>query len=141
MNQSRIAHLSSKIFILLSSIAIGFVSIQSMIDPIATMDLVNVHLGNNDAISSIRGIYGGIGIVITLSLLHLFFKDYKKGLVFSVMFWSAYAISRVVTYIVDGPLGEFGSQWLLLESILSLLGMTLVILNTRFTSIAQPNQA
>ena len=57
--------ISSKIFIGFSIVSVGYVSILSLLDPKSTMEMVNTSLNNNDAISSIRGIYGGVGIVIT----------------------------------------------------------------------------
>jgi len=96
------------------------------------MDLVATQLSNTDAISSIRGIYGGVGLVICLSLVHLLLKDEKKALIFLSLFWLAYSISRLITILVDGPLGEFGSQWLVIESTLGILALVLLLFYRRF---------
>jgi hypothetical protein len=42
---------------------------------------------------------------------------------FIALFWCMYALSRLMTISVEGPLGDFGSQWLVIESTLSLLSL------------------
>ncbi|MGD1847560.1 MAG: DUF4345 family protein, partial [Salibacteraceae bacterium] len=49
----------------------------------------------------------------------------RMGLGFLILFWGAYAISRLITLIADGPLGDFGSQWLLMESVFCVLAVGL----------------
>lgn len=97
------------------------------------MNLVQVALPNNDAYSSIRGVYGGVGLTIVISLIYLAFKDAGKGLVFLSMLWGFYALSRLLTMAVEGALGEFGKQWLTIESILCLLSVTLLFLRKKNT--------
>jgi len=133
MYTQKVIAVSSKVFLGFSIFSIGYVSILSMLNPVATMELVNTTLQNTDAISSIRGIYGGVGLAITCSLIYFMLKDVQKGLSFLTMFWGAYAISRVITHLVDGPLGDFGSQWLVIESILFVLALVLLGLNARFS--------
>lgn len=102
-----------------------------MISPQNTMDLVNVSLDNNDAISSIRGVFGGVGITISASILLLFLKKrYFDVLLFLSMFWGLYTVSRLITILVDGKLGDFGNQWIMIESILSICGLALLILSS-----------
>lgn len=122
---------SSTIFIGLSIISIGYVSVLSLLNPQATMAMVNTSLNNTDAISSIRGIYGGVGMVITSCLIYLLLKDIKKGLTFLCLFWSAYAFSRIITLLIDGPLGDFGTQWLIIESAQGMLALTLLLLHKK----------
>jgi hypothetical protein len=131
MSTKKVITASSKVFIGFSIFSVGYVSILSLINPIATMELVNTPLPNNDAISSIRGIFGGVGIVITISLIFLLLKDLTKGLSFLTLFWGAYAISRIITILADGPLGDFGNQWLTIESTLCITGLILLILNKK----------
>lgn len=119
--------IASRTFIVFSCLSLGYVSILAFTNPQAVMDLVNVSLPNNDAISSIRGIYGGVGLTVVISLLYLAFTDVKKGLIFLSMFWGLYAFSRLITIMVDGGLGAFGNQWLLVESVFCLLGLTLLV--------------
>ena len=85
-------HISSLVFIGISILSVAYVSIISMINPQGTMDLVQVSLPNNDAISSIRGIYGGVGLAITASLIYLLLKNVPLGLSFLTMFWGFYAL-------------------------------------------------
>lgn len=134
MNTPKITKISSQIYIGFSIFSIAYVSVLSIYNPQATMDLVATRLTNTDAISSIRGIYDGIGLVICFSLVHLLLKDLNKALIFLSLFWFAYAISRWITILVDGPLGKFGSQWLAVESILGVLALVLLLFYRRFKS-------
>ena len=103
-----------------------------MISPKNTMDLVNVSLDNNDAISSIRGVFGGVGITISASILLLFLKKrYNDILLFLIVFWGMYALSRLITIWYDGILGDFGNQWIMIESVLFICGLALLILAKR----------
>lgn len=131
MNKKRITHFSGKAFAWLSVASLGYVSILSLFDPHATMALVNVDLTNNDAISSIRGIYGGVGITIVISLIYLLIKDLSKALLFLSIFWGAYAASRLITILVDGALGAFGNQWLVIETVFCAIAVSLTMLNNR----------
>lgn len=60
-----------------------------------------------------------------LRWLH-FFTDRKAALGFIALFWGMYAISRIMTISMEGPLGAFGSQWLVIESTLSLAALGLL---------------
>jgi len=115
--------LFTRAYIGFSILSLLTVSLLALADPQAVMDLVGVELGNTDALSSIRGVYGGVGITICLNLLYLMIRYPEKGAAFLSLFWGAYAFSRLITLASDGPLGDFGNQWLLIESFLSLLGL------------------
>jgi Domain of unknown function (DUF4345) len=117
--------ISSKIYVGFSILSLAYVSFLSIGNPQATMDLVKVNLPNNDAISSIRGIYGGSGLAIIISLSYLFFKNIRYALQFLTLFWGFYAASRLITILVDGPLGSFGNQWIIIESSLFVIGVIL----------------
>jgi hypothetical protein len=55
------------------------------------------------------------------------FNSTSTGLSFLTLFWGSYACSRVVTWVVDGPLGEFGMNWLAIESCFCLIGALLLV--------------
>lgn len=129
--KSKIVKFSSKGLILFSGFSIVMVSAMAFNDPQAVMDLVGVKLTNTDAYSSIRGVYGGVGLTIFATLVYLALKDYKKGLVFTSILWGSYALSRLLTISMEGSLGAFGNQWLMIESILCLLSLLLLALNFR----------
>jgi len=131
MNTQKIVKISSQIFIGFSAFSLGYVAILSILNPQSTMDLVATTLPNTDAISSIRGIYGGVGFVITIQLIYLLIKDYRKGLLFLSLFWSAYAISRLITIFVDGSLGDFGKQWIIIESTFSVIAIILLLVSRK----------
>lgn len=132
MDAQKNVKIASKIYIGFSAFSLGYVAILSLISPQSTMNLVATPLPNADAISSIRGIYGGVGFIITIQLIYLLIKDYKKGLLFLILFWGAYAISRLITMFVDGPLGTFGNQWMVIESTFCVLGVVLLFLNKKY---------
>jgi len=136
----KVIKISSQVYIGFSIFSLGYVSLLSMYSPQATMDLVATPLPNTDAISSIRGIYGGVGLVITLCLIYLLLNDIKKGLIFLSLFWGAYAVSRLITMGVDGPLGSFGSQWLVIESVFCILAFVLLLFynKTQVQSATRP---
>lgn len=117
----------AKGFMLVSAFSLAHVALLAIKSPQAVMNLVHVQLGNTDALSSIRGVYGGVGIVLIITILYLVFYDLTKGLVFISLFWGSYALSRVITWYADGALGEFGSNWLIIESVFCVIGLVLLM--------------
>ena len=113
-------------YIGISLLGLASVSLLSLINPQSTMDLVHVKLENNDALSSIRGIYGGAGLAIIIGVIYLTINQIHLALRFITIFWGAYALSRLITIIVNGPLGDFGNNWIAIETALSIIGMTLI---------------
>ncbi len=126
MKTQRITHVAAKGFIFLSALSVLSVSAMAFADPQAVMDLVQVQLNNNDAFSSIRGVYGGVGLTLFISLIYLMLKDTRKGLAFLCLLWGFYALSRTITIFSEGALGAFGSQWLLTESVLFVMALVLL---------------
>ena len=116
-------------FILVSALALLSVSIMAFYNPQLVMDLVRVKLTNTDAFSSIRGVYGGVGLTLFISLIYLMMKDVPKGLAFLVLLWGSYALSRTVTVFIEGALGAFGQQWLQIESVFCLMALALLWAN------------
>lgn len=125
MKSSKIIRLSSTIFIGLSALSLLYVSMLSIFNPQATMNLVHVTLDNTDAISSIRGVYGSTGLAIMIAMVWVYFKEPKWSLSFLALFWGGYAISRFITIIVDGHLGDFGNQWIVIESLFCCIALLL----------------
>jgi hypothetical protein len=129
---TKIIYLTASIgFILFSAFSLGYVALLAIINPQSVMDLVGVKLPNTDAISSIRGIYGGVGITLVVLLLYLAFFQTIKGLSFLSLFWGSYALSRIITWFSEGALGEFGTNWLVIESIMCLIGILLLIFSNK----------
>lgn len=104
---------------------------MAFIDPQQVMSLVHVNLGNNDAYSSIRGVYGGVGISICVVIIYLSTQSLMKGLSFLSLFWGLYALSRIITIFAEGSLGSFGQQWLIIECSFTLIALLLAIIKTR----------
>jgi hypothetical protein len=127
----------TKGFILFSSLSLLSVSIMAFINPQSVMDLVQTTLPNTDAYSSIRGVYGGVGLTIVLSLVYLMQKNAGYALGFLTLLWGFYAVSRIITIFAEGTLGAFGTQWLIIETVLFMLAAVLVVVNRKFQAAAQ----
>lgn len=131
MTSNKILRLATQGFISLSALSLLSVSLMAFHNPQSVMDLVQVTLPNNDAFSSIRGIYGGVGLALSISLFHSIKNDIQKALAFLCMLWGFYALSRIITIFVDGALGAFGTQWLIIESSFFGIALLLWLLNKR----------
>ncbi|TWI81341.1 uncharacterized protein DUF4345 [Lacibacter cauensis] len=131
MKKYKLLRFTSAGLIGFSAFAILMVSVMAFQNPQKVMDLVQVTLPNNDAFSSIRGVYGGVGLTIAISLVYLAFKDHTKGLVFASILWGSYALSRLMTISMEGPLGAFGTQWLYIESFLCVASVILLIIRVK----------
>ena len=127
MKSKKILTRLSQAFILLSALSLLSVVAMAVSDPQSVMDLVQVNLPNNDAFSSIRGVYGGAGLAISISLLYLMIQDPQKALGFLSMLWGFYALSRIITIFAEGALGDFGKQWLVIESMFFLIALALLM--------------
>lgn len=131
MKKYNLLNWGNKLFVGFSIFSLASVSLLSMYSPQATMDLVHVQLTNTDALSSIRGVYGGVGLVIVISLIYLLINKVELAVRFLALFWGFYALSRLVTILVDGALGDFGNQWIIIEFTLFLVGGLLIVLGER----------
>jgi hypothetical protein len=129
--KTKLVRYASIAFIALSVLSLLSVSIMAFINPQQVMDLVHVNLGNNDAYSSIRGVYGGVGISICVVIIYLSTQSLLKGLSFLSLFWGMYALSRLITIIAEGKLGEFGNQWFTIECSFTLIAILLVMSGNR----------
>ncbi|MFT2010715.1 DUF4345 domain-containing protein [Pontibacter sp. 13R65] len=127
MKKQKILQVAAKGFILVSALSLLSVSVMAFANPQSVMDLVQVQLQTTDAFSSIRGVYGGVGLSLFISLMYLMFTDARKALAFLCLLWGFYALSRTITIFSEGALGDFGTQWLLTESVLFVLALVLVL--------------
>ena len=131
MKSHFIIRVLSKGFVLLSALSVLSVSIMAFQNPQAVMDLVSVKLNNTDAYSSIRGVYGGVGVTIFISLLYTMFKNIMESLGLLIVLWGLYAISRIMTIFAEGSLGSFGNQWLMIELLFFSAAVVLLLLNKK----------
>ena len=131
MKSHSIIRVLSKGFVLLSALSVLSVSIMVFQNPQAVMDLVSVKLNNTDAYSSIRGVYGGVGVTIFISLLYTMFKNIMESLGLLIVLWGLYAISRIITIFAEGNLGSFGNQWLMIELLFFSAAVVLLLLNKK----------
>lgn len=117
MKKEKLVRVASIAFISFSAFCLLMVSLMAFVNPQSVMDLVAVKLSNNDAFSSIRGVYGGVGMTIVISLMYMMRKHITEALLFLTVLWGLYAVSRLITILVEGPLGDFGTQWIVTESV------------------------
>jgi hypothetical protein len=125
MKTNSIILFSGQVFILISALCFLGVSLMAFNSPQSVMDMVGVQLNNTDALSSIRGVYGGVGLTLAIALVYLMKKDRQKGLLFLCILWGCYALSRVITIFLDGSLGAFGRQWLFTEAVFFFIALFL----------------
>ncbi|RPD48106.1 DUF4345 domain-containing protein [Paracnuella aquatica] len=131
MKKSSLIPMLSKGFILLSACSLLSVSLMAFANPQSVMDMVEVSLENNDAASSIRGVYGGVGLTLVLALLYTIRKNVQEGLALLSLLWGLYAVSRIITIFNEGSLGAFGTKWLTIESLFFAIALTLFLLGKR----------
>jgi len=131
MKSENVVKYASLGFIGLSSLSLLSVSLMAFNNPQSVMDLVSVKLENTDAYSSIRGIYGGAGMTIVLSLLFLMRKNIDYALGFLTMLWGFYALSRTITIFAEGALGAFGNQWIIIESLFFVIALSLLLIRNK----------
>ena len=136
MKTSKIIHFASRGIILLSAFSFLSVSLMAFANPQSVMDLVQVQLNNTDAFSSIRGVYGGVGLALSITLLYLMLKDVPKGLALLSLLWGFYALSRIITIFTEGPLGDFGTQWLMIEGSLFFFTLSLLLAQRKLVSVS-----
>jgi uncharacterized membrane protein len=127
---NKVIKISSSILMGISVLGIASVSLMAFNSPQSVMDLVQVKLENTDAMSSIRGVYGGAGIAILMVMIYLWRNNLKQGMLFLSVFWGSYALSRLLTIVVDGALGAFGTQWIITETVLASAALLLYFKRT-----------
>jgi hypothetical protein len=130
MNSRIVINVLSVAIIMLAALGILMVSVMAFINPQSVMDLVGVTLPNTDAYSSIRGVYGGAGMAIFAALVYLVFHNQRLGLLFVALICGLYALSRIITIYAEGSLGEFGQQWLVIESSMCIVALLVYYLKS-----------
>jgi Domain of unknown function (DUF4345) len=132
MKTEKIIRWASNAYIVFSAFSILMVSIMAFVNPQTVMDLVSVKLTNTDAFSSIRGVYGGVGLTIVLAVIYLMATKKPEAIMFLAVLWGLYALSRLITIFSEGALGTFGTQWIVTETVLFVLAVVLLVLSKRF---------
>nr|WP_287937155.1 DUF4345 domain-containing protein [Algoriphagus sp.] len=112
-------------YVIFSLLIIAYVSLIALLSPRQIMEMMQINLENNDAISSVRGVYGGLGLAITSILIYLLFNHPDWAFRFLVMYWGGHTLSRIITIVADGELGNFGTYWLLIEGLFFISGMAI----------------
>lgn len=127
MKHLRVVKVIARFFLALSALCMLSVSLLAFANPQAVMDLVEVKLSNTDAFSSIRGVYGGVGLTLFIILTYSMLYDILAGLKVTSLLWGFYAFSRVLTILLEGPLGAFGNQWLLIDTFFFVISLLLLL--------------
>lgn len=122
--------------VLLSALGTLSVSVTSLLDPKGVMALVHTPLDNTDAYSSVRGVFGGVGLTLAAVMVWVFRRDRTAAMGFIALFWGNYALCRALTIAMDGPLGAFGNQWIGIEATLAVCALVVYLLR-RLASGAQ----
>lgn len=136
MKKEKLVRVATIAFIVFSAFCLLMVSLMAFLNPQSVMDLVSVKLTNTDAYSSIQGIYGGVGMTLVISLLYLIRNHANEALLFLTFLWGLYAISRLITILVEGPLGQFGNQWIVTETILCAIALVLLKFNKKLKPVS-----
>ncbi|MBD1428923.1 DUF4345 domain-containing protein [Sphingobacterium litopenaei] len=123
--ESKILNYLGHVTVALSLLSLAYVALMAWVNPYQVMLLVGEKLSNTDSMSSIRGVYGGVGLFLVGVLAWFWKNNLKTSLQLLGLFWSLYALSRIVTWMVEGPLGDFGKQWLMIELFLGMLSLLL----------------
>lgn len=131
MKNNRIIDIATWTIVLISALGTLSVSLMALIDPHGVMAMVHTPLDNTDAYSSVRGVFGGVGLTLAAIMVWVFRRDRTAGLGFIALFWGNYAICRALTIAMDGPLGAFGSQWIVIETTLALAALALYMARKR----------
>jgi hypothetical protein len=132
MKTEKIILWASRAYIVFSALSMLMVSVMAFISPQSVMDLVGVQLPNTDAFSSIRGVYGGVGLAIVIALIYLLGKQPQEAIMFLALVWGLYALSRLITIFAEGALGNFGTQWIITETVLFLFAIIFIGLSKKF---------
>lgn len=131
MKNSRIIDLATWAIVAISALGTLSVSLMALFDPKGVMALVYTPLDNTDAYSSVRGVFGGVGITLAAIMVWVFRRDRTAAMGFISLFWGCYAFCRALTIAVDGPLGAFGNQWIGIETTLALCALVVYGLRRR----------
>lgn len=131
MKNNRIIDIATWAIVLISALGTLSVSLMALIDPQGVMAMVHTPLDNADAYSSVRGVFGGVGLTLAAIMVWVFRRDRTAGLGFIALFWGNYALCRALTIAMDGPLGAFGGQWIVIETMLALAALALYVVRKR----------
>ncbi len=119
------------LYIGLSLMSLLYIVTLAWYNPNLIMAMVDVELSNTDSVSSIRGVYGSVGLTLIAMFAYLTRTNLGAVLFFLTLFWGLYALSRIITEFVDGPLGDFGNNWIRIESAFCFSGALLLLLKHR----------
>lgn len=131
MKNNRIIDIATWAIVLISALGTLSVSLMALVDPQGVMAMVHTPLDNADAYSSVRGVFGGVGLTLAAIMVWVFRRDRTAGLGFIALFWGNYALYRALTIAMDGPLGAFGGQWIVIETMLALAALALYVVRKR----------
>ena len=115
-----------KVVLIILGLAFLNTAIQAIVNPQATMDFVEVVLGNVSAKSSIRSFYGGVNLAFAIFMIYGAFKDQKTALTISALYCSGFAFGRFYSLAAEGMPSSFVITWMVLETFLAALSWYLL---------------
>jgi hypothetical protein len=87
MKTSKFLEFATWTIVAISALGTLSVSLTALLDPAGVMALVHTPLDNTDAFSSIRGVFGGVGITLAAAMVWIFRRDRTAAMGFLAMFW------------------------------------------------------
>ena len=116
----------AKVFLVLVGLAFLNVAIQAFINPQSVMDFVQVHLGNISARNSTRAYYGGVNLTFAIFFIYGAFKMKREALMIASLYGGGFVLGRLYSITVEGAPSSFILTWLGIESVLTIISLTLL---------------
>lgn len=116
-----------KVFLVLVGLAFLNVAIQAIINPQSVMDFVAVQLDNISARNSTRAYYGGVNLTFAIFLIYGAFKMKREALILASLYGGGFVIGRLYSIATEGIPSAFILTWLTIESILTIISLTLLM--------------
>lgn len=89
--------------------------------PSELLAVVGIPLDNPSALSSIRGIYGGLHIAFGAMMLWSLLKNPSVALLFVVIYTGGFTLGRWTAFALDGQPNAFVTTWMFVEPVCGLV--------------------
>ena len=114
------------VFLVLVGLAFLNIAVQAFIDPQSVMDFVDVQLNNVSARNSTRAYYGGVNLTFALFLIYGAFRMKREALILAALYGGGFVLGRLYSILLEGTPSSFIFTWLTIESVLTLVALTLL---------------
>jgi hypothetical protein len=123
--------IAQKVFLILTGFAFVKIASEAFTDPQIIMDYVKVNLGNTDARNSIRAFYGGVNLFFGLFIIYGAFRMKKEALLLVLLYCGGFVTGRIAGIVTDGLPGPFVYNWLVIESICTVISCYFLFRETK----------